>query len=161
MSKVAEAITVEREIAIAASPETVWELLTDEDEARLWMGVAASFDLRPGGAYSVEVIRSRVARGSFVEIDPPRRLVYTWGWEDSHSLPPGSTTVEFDLVPHGAGTLLRLRHSNLPDVDAAESHGRGWEHYLPRLSQRAAGEHPGPDPWLGGPEQPANERSDQ
>jgi uncharacterized protein YndB with AHSA1/START domain len=46
---VTEGISVEREIAIAASPETVWELLTQEHEAVKWMGQSATFDLRPGG----------------------------------------------------------------------------------------------------------------
>ncbi len=100
MDAVTEGIAVERELEIAARPETVWQLLTDPNEATRWMGQAAAFDLRPGGAYRVEVIPGNVAIGEFVEIDPPRRLVYTWGWESGpgSSVPPGSTTVEFDLA---------------------------------------------------------------
>src|ERR1700758_4784272 len=65
---VTEGISVEREIAIAASPETVWELLTTEEEAVKWMGQSAEFDLRVGGTYRVGVIPGNVARGEFVEI---------------------------------------------------------------------------------------------
>jgi uncharacterized protein YndB with AHSA1/START domain len=72
-----EGISVERQLEIAASPETVWELLTDPGEATRWMGQSATFDLRTGGAYRVEVIPGNVVSGAFVEIDPPRRLVYT------------------------------------------------------------------------------------
>ena len=82
MEAVTEKVAVERELEIAARPETVWELLTDPDEAVRWMGLEASFDLRPGGEYRVKVLSGNVASGTFVEIDPPRRLVYTWGWED-------------------------------------------------------------------------------
>jgi len=113
-----------------------------------WMGRAATFDLRPGGAYRIEVLPGSTARGEFVEIDPPRRLVYTWGWEDERSpVPSGSSTVEFELLPHGTGTLLRLRHDDLADAGAAASHRRGWDHYLPRLGVAAGGGDPGPDPW--------------
>ena len=143
-----ETAAVERELEIAASPETVWELLTDP--AAAWMGLAASFELRPGGAYRVEVIPGHTAVGEFVEIDPPRRLVHTWGWEGTEDVPPGSTTVEYELVPHGAGTLLRFRHRDLPTGAAAESHGRGWEHYLARLAVAATGGDPGVDPWTTG-----------
>jgi len=147
-----ESITVDREVAIAASPETVWELLTDPDQAPRWMGQAATFDLRPGGAYRVEVIPGHTASGEFVEIDPPRRLVYTWGWETGSggSVPSGSTTVEFELVPDGDGTLLRFRHRDLPSAEAAASHAHGWDHYLERLAVAAAGGDPGVDPWISG-----------
>jgi uncharacterized protein YndB with AHSA1/START domain len=149
---VTEGISVEREIAIAASLETVWELLTNEEEAVRWMGQSAEFDLRPGGVYRVDVIPGNVARGEFIEIDAPHRLVFTWGWEDGASpVAPGSSTVEFELTPDGEGTLLRFRHFDLPSGEAAASHGRGWDHYLDRLATVAAGGDPGRDPWIEGP----------
>ena len=151
MDATAEGISVEREIEIAASPETVWELLTDQGEATRWMGQAAAFDLRPGGAYRVEVIPGTTARGEFVEIAPPHRLVYTWGWEREDLVPPGSTTVEFELIRTGAGTLLRFRHRDLPSAKSAASHAHGWDHYLERLAVIAGGVDPGPDPWISGP----------
>ena len=71
MDAVTESTTVEREIAIDANPETVWEFLVDPDKATRWMGISASLDPRPGGAYRVEVIPGNVAVGEFVELDPP------------------------------------------------------------------------------------------
>lgn len=153
MDAVAESTTIERELVIAARPETIWELLTDPQQAIRWMGCTASFDLRRGGAYRVEVIPGNVAAGQFVEIDPPRRLVYTWGWESGKatSIPPGSSTVTFELEPRGEGTLLRFSHRDLPNVAAVASHTHGWEHYLERLAIVAAGGEAGPDPWTTGP----------
>jgi uncharacterized protein YndB with AHSA1/START domain len=146
-----ESTSVERELAIDASRETIWELLTDPSEAVRWMGQAATFDLRPGGLYRVEVIPGNIARGEFVEIDRPSRLVLTWGWESgSDSVPPGSTTIEFELIEKGDGTLLRFAHRDLPTAEAAASHAHGWDHYFERLTVVAAGEYPGPDPWLAG-----------
>ena len=80
-----DTILVEREIAIDASPETVWEFLVDPAKATRWMGTSASFDLRRGGEYRVDDIPGNVARGEFVEIDPPRRLVFTRVWEEGRA----------------------------------------------------------------------------
>ena len=143
--------TIEREISIAARPETVWDFLVDPEKACRWMGRSATLEPRPGGMYRVEVIPGNVARGVFVELDPPHRLVYTWGWEEGASpLAPGSTTIEIELVPDGEGTTLRFVHRDLPTEDAAGRHGHGWDHYLPRLVTAAAGGDPGADPWLSG-----------
>lgn len=153
MDATTESIAVEREIAIDASPETVWELLVDPEQAARWMGQSATFDLRPGGRYRVEVIPGHTASGEFVEIDPPHRLVHTWGWEaeDGGPVAPGSTTIEYELIPNGDGTLLRFSHRNLPSAEAAASHAHGWDHYLERLATVATGADPGVDPWIAGP----------
>jgi uncharacterized protein YndB with AHSA1/START domain len=154
METIAEMTSVEREVVIAASPETVWEYLTDSEKSLRWWGQRATYDLRPGGQFRVDVIPGHSASGEFVELDPPRRLVYTWGWEEGgdtpNVVPPGSTTIEIDLVPEGEGTLLRLVHRDLPSHASAESHTQGWDHYLGRLAVAAAGGDPGPDPWLTG-----------
>ena len=111
-----------------------------------------TFDLRPGGAYRLGVIPGHVASGRFVEIDPPHRLVYTWGWEEeASSVAPGSSTVIFELVARGDGTLLRFTHRDLPNAEAVASHTHGWEHYLERLRIAATGGDPGRDPWIDGP----------
>lgn len=146
-------ILVEREVDIAASPETVWEFLTDELLAIRWMGLSADFDLFPGGTYRVEVIPGDIVRGEFLQIEPEHRLAFTWGWEEESmgSVPPGSTTVEIDLTRTEGGTRLRLRHRHLLNHDAATMHARGWDHYLARLVITAAGGDPGTDPWTDGP----------
>jgi uncharacterized protein YndB with AHSA1/START domain len=154
MESATETTSVVREIAIAASPETVWQFLVDPERATLWMGQVATFDPRPGGDYRVDVIPGHTASGEFVEVDPPHRLVHTWGWEPGKdgpkAVPPGSSTIEIELVSDGDGTLLRFTHRDLPDAAATESHAHGWDHYLERLAIAAPGGDPGPDPWLSG-----------
>jgi uncharacterized protein YndB with AHSA1/START domain len=143
------ATVVEREIRIAARPETVFEFFVDPDKMREWKGRQAELDARPGGTYRVEINEQAIVRGEYVEIAAPSRVVFTWGWEGQesgeHAVPPGSSRVEVDLAPDGDGTLLRLRHMDLPE-EAREVHGEGWHHYLGRLAKVAAGEDPGPDP---------------
>ncbi len=153
MESTTESVAVVRELVIEASPETVWEFLVDPEKATRWMGMRATFDARPGGEFRVEVIPGHTAAGEFVELDPPHRLVYTFGWEDGVSVvPPGGSTVEIELTPSGAGTALRFTHRDLPSAAAAESHGQGWDHYLGRLATAAAGGEPGVDPWVTGAE---------
>ena len=143
---------IRREIAIAASPETVWEFLVDPEKATRWMGQSASLDPRPGGEYHVQVLSGNVARGEFVEVDRPHRLVWTWGWEQesASSVAPGSSTIEVELEPTDDGTLLRFVHSGFSNADETQKHAHGWDHYLPRLETAAAGGDPGRESWLDG-----------
>jgi uncharacterized protein YndB with AHSA1/START domain len=152
MEQTTEPLVVRRTVEIAASPETVWELLVDPVKALRWWGVGAELDPRPGGAIRVRVIPGSVASGEFVEVEPPRRLVYTWGWEEGGGgpelVPAGSSTVEIELEPTESGTSLTLVHRGLPNEESAGAHGEGWDNYLPRLAVAAAGGDPGRDPWL-------------
>ena len=152
MEQTAERLTIERTVEIEATPETVWGLLVDPELAKRWWGLDAKLDPEPGGEFMVRIHPGRTARGVFVEVDEPRRLVYTFGWELTGELPPspiapGSTTVEITLEPSGGGTTLTFVHRGLVDQEAFESHSMGWDHYLSRLATVAAGGDPGPDPW--------------
>jgi uncharacterized protein YndB with AHSA1/START domain len=141
--------TVTAEIRIDAAPEAVFPFLTDPERIVRWKGVEARVEAVPGGEYRVSVTARNVAVGEYVAVEPPRRVVFTWGWEGDELLPPGSSTVEIELVPDGGATIVRLTHSGLPDgADAAQR--EGWEHFLPRLATVAAGGDPGPDPWAEG-----------
>ncbi len=154
MESTTETFAVTRELMIDASPETVWEFLVDPKKVTRWKGQSVSLDPVEGGEYRVDVIPGHTARGQFVELDPPSRLVYTWGWEQGDgepaAVPPGSSTVEIELVPENGGTRLVLTHRDLPSQEAAESHTAGWDHYLARLAITASGGEPGRDPWLDG-----------
>ena len=138
---------IEREVRITAHAETIFPLLIDPDQIIRWMGVAANLDARPGGNFRVNVTGHDITSGSFVDVSPFSRVVFTWGWESEDTMvTPGTSTVEIILVEEGDTTALRLRHSGLPELDR-ESHGMGWDHYLARLMIAATDGDPGPDPW--------------
>jgi len=137
---------VEVETRIAASPETVFDFFVDPDKMIKWMGRSARLEPRPGGEFRCAMKADTVASGEYVAVEPPDRLVFTWGWNSEDSVTPaGSSTVEVLLAADGDGTHLRLIHRDLPSTESAEKHGHGWHHYLDRLGKRAAGEDPGPD----------------
>lgn len=130
---------IERVIDIAASPETVFTLLTDPEQYVRWKGRTAKLDARPRGAFDVGFADGARVRGEYVEVVPNRRVVFTWGWDSSEAaVPPGGSTVEIDLEPRGTGTRLRLVHRGLPAAERA-SHTEGWDFFLPRLTAIAEG----------------------
>ena len=77
------------------------------------------------------------------------RLAYSFGWDGSEEVPPGSSLVEIDLIEQPDGTLLRLTHTGLPTAEQCAGHADGWVHYLGRLAEAAAGRDPGPEPQQG------------
>ena len=136
---------IECEVRIQATPETIFNYFTDPAKMVQWMGHTATLDPRPGGPYRIEMSEQWIAIGEYVEVDPPNRVVMTWGWEDG-VVTPGSSTVEVTLTPDGDETIVRLIHRDLPSEDARAAHRGGWEKFLPRLVAVAEGRDPGPDP---------------
>src|SRR5437762_6834504 len=100
---------------IEARPETVSAYFTGPVRYVAWMGVEAHLESVPGGAYHVRMREGVEASGEFVEIEAPRRIVFTWGWVGDDVVGPGSTRVEVTLSPDGSGgTDLMLRPDGLP-----------------------------------------------
>ena len=119
---------------IEAPPEIVFAYLTDSQRFVRWMGVGAVLDPRPGGRYRIDVDGEHIVSGEYQELDPPRRLVMTWGWEGHPTVPAGSTRVEITLTPDGGATVLKLRHHGLPDEGERRLHAAGWTQYLSQLA---------------------------
>ena len=131
---------VELQVRLGSPPDEVFLYLTDAERYVRWQGVKAELDPRPGGLYRVWMDADTVARGEFVEVESPRRVVFTWGWEGNDSVPPGSTTVELTLAADGDGTVLSLRHTGLPDGEAAAMHEEGWRYFTKRLAAAVPGD---------------------
>lgn len=140
-----------REIHVRATPEIVFEFFTDAGKLTRWLATEATLDPRPGGVCHQEHARedgsggSYHMRGEFLEVNPPDRVVFTWGFTDPDvGVPPGSSVVDVTLTRDGGGTRLRLEHRDLP-VAAIDSHSGGWPGMLERLATAVtttAGEKP-------------------
>ena len=141
-----EPAILEVSVHIAARPETVFPYFTDPERYTQWMGTSATLEAVPGGVYRVGMRDGVEASGEFVEVDPPHRVVFTWGWTDQFAVAPGSTRVVVTLAEEDGGTRVVLRHYGLPTEELRDHHGVGWTSYLGRLEVRAAGGDPGPDP---------------
>ena len=102
-------------------------------------------DAVPGGRFNVDIYRFNI-RGHYVEVDRPRRLVITWGHENSATLPPGASIIEVQFTPSTVGTLVELTHRGLPQSEQV-NHQQGWQHFFERLAIAGKGGDPGADPW--------------
>jgi uncharacterized protein YndB with AHSA1/START domain len=129
-------VGVELQRRFRASPDRVFRAWTEPAALREWwcppgwIAGTIEIDLRPGGRYRIDMSRlgdgARVAvRGEFLEVMPPRRLVYTWTWENAFSdLDPTLVTVE--IAGSEDGTILMLRHENFGDPGIRNQHRTGW-----------------------------------
>jgi uncharacterized protein YndB with AHSA1/START domain len=129
---------IDHEIHIEAPADLVFAMLTESSLLLEWLAVEARVEARPGGVLRWVHANGDVVLGRFVELDPPRRVVFTYGWEQptDRGVPPESTTVEITLDEVAGGTTLRLQHRGLPGP-VAESHRHGWIHFLRQLRARA------------------------
>ena len=118
-------------IRIAAPPEVVFPYFTDPDLVMTWLAEKADLEPRPGGLFSIDVDGAK-ARGSYIVVDPPNRVVFTWGIPGDDELPAGSSTVEVVLGAEGADTVVTLTHRDLP-AGKRSSHREGWERHLGAL----------------------------
>jgi uncharacterized protein YndB with AHSA1/START domain len=124
------------EIFIAAPRERIFQALTDPAQAAQWWGRKDQYyfnrfkmDVRAGGKWSMSGTSSKLGdlsvHGEFLEIDPPRRLAYTW----ESSWMPAVTKVlwELDSQDKDNGTLVRLTHSGFAgDANQTQGHSVGW-----------------------------------
>ena len=131
-------------VHIEAAPEQVFEYFTSPEAIVRWMGDYALLEPSSGGAFEVD-INGVPVRGRYLEVEPPHRLLISWGHAGSDRLPPGASTVEVRLSPAGGGTRVEIEHRDLPE-DMRDAFGRGSPHFVARLAVAAAGGDPGPDP---------------
>ncbi len=145
---------VERLLRVRVPPETVYTYWVEPDRLLQWQGVEAELDPKPGGIYRVNVTGRDITVGEFVEVDPGKRLVFTWGFErPGHPVPAGSTRVEVDFLLTGDITVVRVRHFGISKQEQLNT-AYGWQGYLTRLGLVVAGRDPGPDPMVSPPPPP-------
>jgi uncharacterized protein YndB with AHSA1/START domain len=112
--------------------------IAPEDQMRI-----VELDLRPGGRYRLEgTVRARPwsVWGTYREVVPPSRLVYTWTWENDAALgePLGKDTlVTVDFHERGAETEVVVTHEKLATERARIEHANGWVECLDRVAALA------------------------
>ena len=116
---------------MAATPEEVFPYLVEPDLLVQWIGTWADLNPEPGGVFALDVGGTAV-RGKFVSVEPPHRVVFTWGTPGSDELPAGCSTVEIILTAGGGDTIVELFHHNLPPGQRSR-HEAGWTSFLEGL----------------------------
>lgn len=114
--------------------EKVWRAWTDPQALSRWFGpgdtqsvTKARLDVRVGGAYSIafrtEDGQEHRVGGVYQEVEPGRRLVFSWAWQ---STPERVSRVTVQLTPVDGGTELDFRHDRFFNEEAQSNHARGW-----------------------------------
>jgi uncharacterized protein YndB with AHSA1/START domain len=124
-----------------AAPQTVYAAWTDPQQLMRWFGpdpsevLSAETDVRVGGRYHITFTSGgehHDVSGSYREVVPDRKLVFTWTWV---TMPERQSLVTVTLEPAGDGTLLTLLHEQFFDAPARDRHRDGWSGSLERLAR--------------------------
>lgn len=145
--------SIKREIHVEAPPEVVYEVISTPDHLREWWPDEAELEPVPGATGMVSfgdrsTPEARTVPLTVVEADPPRRFSFRWAYDEREAATPtNSLLVTFELVPSGAGTLLRFTETGFRErgweaallEEQYREHVTGWDYFLPRLVGYVAG----------------------
>lgn len=118
-------------------PERVWSALTTAEALSAWLNTMLGFEAVVGCRFQMHCETGDgdldVYHCEILELEPPRRMVWSWLLEQPGDPPP--TRVEFELEPTTAGSRLRIRHSGDRPEEVAKRFREGWPTKLAALRE--------------------------
>lgn len=120
---------VERSVVIRATPETVFRFFTESECWARWWGPGSTIDPRPGGRVFIRYPGGNEATGEVLEIDPPERIAFTYGYASGQLIPPGGSRVTIQLESVPDGTRVHLTH-DVADAAVRDEHVQGWRYQM-------------------------------
>jgi uncharacterized protein YndB with AHSA1/START domain len=144
---------LDRTVDIRATPATVFRFFTDNARWASWWGEGSTIDPQPGGRVLIRYPGGVEVAGEVVEIDEPRRLVFSYGFVSGTPIPRGSSMVTIALASTAVGTRLRLTHA-FAEEPVRDDHVQGWRYQLAVFSnvvssEVTAGAGTAVDAWFG------------
>ena len=130
---------LDRTLVIGAPQAAVFRYFTDPARWAAWWGAGSTIDARPGGRVFVRYPEGTEAVGEVVEIDPPSRISFTYGYVSGTPVPPGGSRVTIRLEPLGRGTQLHLQHE-FAEASVRDHHVQGWRYQLSLFANVVADE---------------------
>ncbi|WP_205686913.1 SRPBCC family protein [Chitinophaga rhizosphaerae] len=140
-----EPLIVER--TYPATPQKVWDAITDPDKMRVWYFDTKGFKVEKGTEFSFDCFCDETLFRHLcvvTEVVPQRKIAYTWRYEGF----PGNSEVTWELFPENGGTRLKLTHTGLESFPqdhpsfVRSSFMGGWGDFLdralPEFLQQAA-----------------------
>ena len=147
-----ENIKLEVKRLIHAPLEQVWKAWTEPEQIKTWLELgedvhveSVKLDLRVGGKFRTQFKMADgeffTAAGSYLEVKPLERLVYTWDWEKDGSgtefgeLEGNESQVTMEFRENGQGTELVLIHEKIASIESRERHEEGWQMWMERVAK--------------------------
>jgi uncharacterized protein YndB with AHSA1/START domain len=120
---------MDRTIVIHARPATVFEFFTRAEDWAAWWGAGSRIDAREGGDVLIRHANGVEVTGRVIDIEPPTRIRFTYGYASGQPIPPDGSRVTIRLAAHPEGTLLQLTHE-FADAAMRDQHVQGWRYQL-------------------------------
>ena len=130
---------LDRTISIEASPEAVFRFFTDSSRWATWWGPGSTIDPRPGGRMYIRHPNGIETVGEVLEVAPPERIVFTYGYASGKPIPPGASRVTINLEPESGGTRVCLEHE-FAEASDRDQHVQGWRFQLSLFANVVANE---------------------
>jgi uncharacterized protein YndB with AHSA1/START domain len=121
--------SLDRTVVIHAPREAVFRYFTDTRRFAAWWGAGSSIDPRPGGRVVIRYPNAVEAGGEVLSIEPPARIVFSYGYATGSPIAHGASRVTIALAEIDAGTRVELRHE-LADAAVRDEHVQGWRYQL-------------------------------
>jgi uncharacterized protein YndB with AHSA1/START domain len=128
---------------IKAPRDRVYAAWTDPEQLKQWFGPEKVqtrdlvADAQVGGSFRWDLTNSEgermTCRGEYRELQPKRKIVFTWQWEDDEDWVGRASVVTVELNDADGGTELRLIHEQLPNEQSRDGHTGGWNSALDKL----------------------------
>jgi uncharacterized protein YndB with AHSA1/START domain len=150
-----ENIKLKIEKLIKAPRERVFQAWTDPKQIQQWFvpcgngdhkATTAKCDPRVGGKYRIQTQKADgeyfTASGTYREVKPPEKLVFTWGWEKDGSgdeygeLEPDETLVTIEFLAKGTDTLVVFTHEKFASTESRDRHQEGWTRILENFQKQ-------------------------
>ena len=129
--------TLDRKIKIGARRETVFRYFTDSARFAKWWGAGSQIEATPGGAMLIQYPNGISASGEVVEVEAPRRIVFTYATPGQ--TPSDASLVTITLEEIEQGTLLKLHHA-FSSAKIRDHFVQGWRHQLALFSKAVSEE---------------------
>lgn len=120
---------LDRTVEIQAPRETVFRYFTDSARWAKWWGAGSTIDPRPGGQVYIRYPNAVEAIGEVIEITPPERIAFSFGYANGSPISPGASRATIVLEQNGGATRLHLTHE-FADAAARDQHVQGWRYQL-------------------------------
>jgi uncharacterized protein YndB with AHSA1/START domain len=130
---------------IKAPRDQVYAAWTDPAQLKQWFGPEKVqtndlvVDPRAGGKFRWDLTtpegEEMTVFGEYRELEPGKRIVFTWQWDDDEVWENLVSIVTVELTDGEGGTELRLRHEQLPNEQSRQGHTGGWNSALDKLEK--------------------------